>query len=284
MVQRRTMYRMFLLLPTAQTRLILRYCLAYALGKTSILIHEFEFLSNHYHLVFTDPLGELPAFMRELNSLIARALNASLGRWEAVWSVEPYCAPELLGGEDVFTKCVYTLVNANEAGLVRHTKDYEGLCSWNLEYGQRFTAKRPEVFFSDDMPEEVSFVLVRPAQTRPELGDRELRTEIRRAVKAREDANARRLRSEGGAFLGMRRVLRQRVTDTPRSRAPRRGIRPRVAGRSKWARIEAIQRNRRWQAEYHAARERFSAGDRDVVFPYGTYKLRLECGVQCRPP
>ena len=88
------MYRMFLLLPTLQTRMILRYCLAYAVSRTSIQLHDFVFMSNHYHLVLTDLLGELPAFMRELNSLIARALNASQGRWEAVWSSEPYCAPK----------------------------------------------------------------------------------------------------------------------------------------------------------------------------------------------
>lgn len=278
------MQRMFLLLPTPQTRNILGYSLAYALARTSIEVHEFTFLSNHYHLVLSDPLGELPVLMREFNSLVARSLNASLGRWEAVWASEPYCAPELLDGEDVFAKCVYTLTNTASAGMVRHAKDYEGLCSWHLEYGQRAIFNKPDCFFSEDMPETVTLTLMRPRHVRPELDDKQLRAEIRKAVREREYEIAEDLRAKGGAFLGMKRVLRQRITDTPVTRAPRRGIRPRVAGRSRWARIEALLRNRAWLAEYKACLERYRAGWIDVVFPYGTYQLRIEHGVSCRAP
>ncbi|MEM7153883.1 MAG: hypothetical protein AAF799_13625 [Myxococcota bacterium] len=275
---------MFFLLPTPETRWILAYCLGYVREKFSIELHEFIFLSNHYHLVLTDPLGELPAFMRDFNSLVARTLNAAQGRWEALWSVEPYCAPALCEGEDIFDKCVYTLCNANEAGLVRYAKDYEGLCSWSWEYGRERRFRRPDHFFSDEMPDEVSVVLTRPAATRPELDDGGLRREIRRVVRSREMTNARRIRKEGGAFLGMKRVLRQRTTDSPSTRAPRKGMRPRVAGRTRWARVEAIQRNQKFEEDYRSARKRFSADERDVVFPYGTYKLRIEFGVPCEAP
>lgn len=278
------MYRMFFLLPTSQTRKIFGYALGYVLSKTAIELHEFTVLSNHYHLVLTDPLGELPVFMRELNSLVARSLNASYGRWEAVWSAEPYCAPELLDGEDVFDKSVYCLTNATAAGMVRHAKDYEGLCSWHLEYGQQAMFRRPDCFFRADMPETVSVSLTRPRQVRPELDDRELRAEIRRVVREREYEIARKLRAAGGAFLGMKRVLRQRITDTPSTRAPRRGIRPRLAGRSQWARVEALQRNRSWLADYRACLELYRAGWTTVVFPYGTYQLRIEHGLACRAP
>ena len=284
MVQRRTVHRMFLLLPTPQTRMILAYCLGYVQQKYSVQLHEFIFLSNHYHLVLTDPLGELPAFMRDLNSLIARSLNASYGRWESLWSSDPYCAPSLCEGEDTFAKCIYTLCNASDAGLVRYSKEYEGLSSWGLDYGEPVKHRRPEAFFSEMMPDEVSIMLTRPEHVRPELSDRVLRDELRRAVRDQEGRNARRIRGAGGAFLGMRRVLRQRITDTPSSRAPRRGIRPRVAGKSRWARVEALQRDAKFRSEYRAARLEFCAGDRDVVFPHGTYQLRVELGVRCRPP
>lgn len=284
MVQRRTMYRMFLLLPTRATRDILYYCLGYVLEKFDVELHEFVFLSNHYHLVVTDPHAQLPAFVRELNSLIARSVNSSLGRWEAVWSVESYCAPGLCGGQDILNKSIYTLCNVNQAGLVRHVKDYGGPSSWNLEYGSTRQYPRPEVFFSASMPDSVGITLKRPATVRPELSDRELRGEIRRIVTHREIANAHRIRRKGGAFLGMERVLRQAVTATPRSQAARRGIRPRVAGRSRWARIERIRRNQEFERLYRAAWLRLHEGDRDVVFPQGTYKLRVELSVRCRGP
>lgn len=290
MVQRRTMYRMFLLLPTTQTRAILGYCLGYVCEKYSIELHEFIFLSNHYHLVLTDPRGELPAFMRDLNSLIARALNSSYGRWEAVWSSDPYCAPVLCDGADILAKCVYTLCNANEAGLVRYVREYDGLCSWGLEYGRSLEFPKPEGFFSPEMSARAFVTLSRPRELWPDADDRTVRDEIRRAVRNREGDNTRRVRAQGGSFLGMKRVLRQRITDTPSSRAPRRGIRPRVAGRSRWARIEALERNQQFQSQYRAARVRFDAGERDVLFPVGTYKLRVESNVRvadvvdCRPP
>ena len=279
------MYRLFFLLPSARTRRLVSYCLAYVSDKYSVEIHEFIFLSNHYHLVVTDPLGELPCFMRDLNSLLARSLNASLGRWEAVWSSESYCAPVLCDGDDILDKCIYTLCNINSAGLVRHVANYEGVSSWSMEYGERRRFERPdEEFFSSHMPKSVDLALVRPRSTRPELSDRELRAEIRRIVRSQEIANAHRLRAKGGTFLGMKRLLRQRTTDSPGSRAPRRGIRPRVAGRSIWARLEALQRNKTFDREYWAAWKLFHGGDRSVVFPYGTYKLRVDVGVRCRPP
>jgi REP element-mobilizing transposase RayT len=41
-------------------------------------VHAWCVLSNHYHLVVTDPDARLPAFMQYLDSLVARAMNASL--------------------------------------------------------------------------------------------------------------------------------------------------------------------------------------------------------------
>ena len=58
---------------------------------------------------------------------------------------------------------------------------------------------------------------------------------------------------------------------------------PRVACRSKWERIAALQRNKEWQIEYRLARERWKAGE-DVLFPYGTYWLRLHADVRVKPP
>lgn len=213
-----------------------------------------------------------------------RAVPASYGKWESVWSSDSYCAPVLCDGGDVFEKCVYTLCNPNKARLVRHVLSYRGLCSRGLEYGARMTCERPDALFTSRMPDVVEVVLTRPPQTRPDLSDRQLRAAIRREVEHREIANGKRVRREGGSFLGMKGVLRQRITDTPKTSVARRGIRPRVACRCVRARMEAIRRDRRFQADYRDAWRRYAAGDRNVEFPYGTYKLRVECGVRCAAP
>ena len=50
-------------------------------------------------------------------------------------------------------------------------------------------------------------------------------------------------------------------------------LRPRIATPNKWARIEALLRNRAFVREYTAARAQWRDGVQ-VVFPPGTYWLR----------
>ena len=83
--------------------------------------------------------------------------------------------------------------------------------------------------------------------------------------------------------MGMKRVLRQSPCDSPSSVEERFKLNPRVAGRSKWQRIAALQRNKEWQKAYREAWEKFKQGIRDVVFPAGTYWLRVYAGVTCHP-
>ena len=71
------------------------------------------------------------------------------------------------------------------------------------------------------------------------------------------------------AVSGLRGVL----SDHPTSREPRRNLRPRVATRSKWARIEALLRNRAFVEDYTHARERWRDGA-PIAFPPGTSWLR----------
>jgi hypothetical protein len=54
---------------------------------------------------------------------------------------------------------------------------------------------------------------------------------------------------------------------------------PRVACKDKWRRIERLQANKAWKAEYCERRDRWRAGDRDTVFPHGTYLYRVRHGV-----
>jgi hypothetical protein len=67
-------------------------------------------------------------------------------------------------------------------------------------------------------------------------------------------------------------VLAQSWRASPATCEPRRNLRPRVAGRSKWARIEALLRNRAFTMEYASAREQWRNGI-PAVFPPGSYWL-----------
>jgi len=90
-----------------------------------------------------------------------------------------------------------------------------------------------------------------------------------RAVELEREAERART---GRRVLGRRAVFAQSWRDYPTSVEPRRNLRPRVATRGKWARIEALMRNRAFVVEYASARERWRNGIA-AVFPAGTYWL-----------
>src|SRR5436190_17137557 len=118
---------------------------------------------------------------------------------------------------------------------------------------------RWENFFAEDgtMPEQVTLSLTIP----PELGDRdEFLAELRARVEAVEREQARVFAEAGRRPLGRYAVLRQSWRDSPTSREPRRGLRPTIAARNLWARLEAIQRKRDFTSAYRFPRAALLAG------------------------
>ena len=110
-------------------------------------------------------------------------------------------------------------------------------------------------------------------------------TEKLMAAVAQEEAKAADVRkTEGRRVLGSKAVRRQSPFSHPKTTSDRRRLRPRVASKNKWRRIEMLQRNRHFQDCYRRAYTRRAAGDVDVLFPYGSYKLRLQGLVRCEPP
>ena len=73
------------------------------------------------------------------------------------------------------------------------------------------------------------------------------------------------------------------TASSPATRAPRFGIRPNVAGRSKWARIEALQTLKTFLTRYAQARLAWLAGNRDTEFPPGTYLMAHRFGGRVAP-
>jgi len=83
--------------------------------------------------------------------------------------------------------------------------------------------------------------------------------------------------------MGIKRVLAQSIYDTPESFEPRRRIIPKFASKDKALRLEMIRMNRAFVEEYKIALSEFRAGNREVLFPPGTYWMKRFMGVKCRP-
>jgi REP element-mobilizing transposase RayT len=280
LVTRRCTQRQFLLRPSRVTNDVFLYVLALAAERYGIHVHALCVLSNHYHLVVSDPDATLPAFQQFLDALVARAVNASLGRWEAFWAPDTYSAVRLLSPTDVVDKAAYTLANPVEAGLVGSGSAWPG--PWSapaLIGGDAIVVKRPKHFFDPNggLPGRVTLRLALPAGF---ASAEEFRRQIESALHLRE-ADARSHWRARGGFLGVARVLAQKPFARPRPGEPRRALNPRIAGRDKWKRIEALGRLIDFLRAHRRAWRARRAGATDVRFPYGTYLLRVLHHIPC---
>ena len=223
--------------------------------------------------------------MQYLDSLVARATNASLGRWEGFWSSETsYSAVSHAATEDVVRKAAYVLGNPVSAGLVPTGSEWPGLWTGPEQLGTAtFAAPRPKVFFSPngDMPDSAELVLKTPPgfSSAEEFQDR-----VAAALGDLEEKRRRELHAGQRGFLGRARALAQKPFARPAPGEPRRQVSPRVAARDKWKRIEALSRLGDFLRAYRVAWRTRRSGEHDAIFPAGTYQLRIEHGVRCAAP
>jgi REP element-mobilizing transposase RayT len=280
LVTRRCTDRQFLLRPSAELNEIVLYALAQAASVTGVRLHALCVLSNHLHLVVTDPGARLPAFMQYLDSMIARAVNALLGRRGWFWDNARANAVPLAAPGDVLDKAAYALANPVAAGLVPRSRDWPGICSDPAQIGgDPITARRPKTFFRADgyLPTEVTLELdAPPGFASPKAFRDQLAAELAR----REALHA----ASGRAFLGAARVRAQRPSGRPTSAEPPRQQRPRIAAADPQLRAEALSRLSCFIRDYRRAWRAWVAGTRDVVFPAGTYSLRVIHGAACCAP
>jgi putative transposase len=278
MVTRRCTQRQFLLRPDEETNNAVIYCLAVAAQRHNIDVLTFTQMSNHLHEGIYDRDGTGPAFYEHFHKLLAKCMNALRGRWENFFASEQVCVVRLLTREDIIDKLVYIAINPVKDGLVERVSEWPGASGYRaLMTGKPLRARRPKHFFADDgtMPEEVTLHLRVP----PELGDAEaFLAEVRARVAAAEAEEARKRAAAGQRVLGRYAVLRQSWRDSPASREPRRGLRPTVAARNLWARLEALQRKQEFTRAYRRARLALLAG-LPATFPAGTYWLRRFVGI-----
>ncbi len=277
LVTRRCTQRQFLLRPSKAVRQVFLYLLAVAADRYGIKVHAFCVMSNHYHLVLTDPDARLPEFQQYLDGLLARAINAQLGHREGFWGPDSFSAVELASRQAVVDKTAYTLANPVAAGLVRSARRWPGLWSAPEEIGAGARpVPRPNHFFNPkgSMPESVPLKLTTP----PGFPTAETFREQIWAALAEKEAEAVR---KVGTFLGVARVLAQKTTARARRVEPLGQLNPRVATRDKWKRIEALGRLVSFLSAYRQALSEWREGKRDAVFPAGTYLMRVACGVAC---
>lgn len=268
--------------------------------KYSVQMHGYVWMSNHYHLVLTDMAAELPDFMRDLNSLISKALNAFRGVRGQNFERCGYNAVVIADGGKLLSHCAYTEANPCRAGLVDMACEWKSVTSANLDYGQLVSVRRPSfglwsqsrsagVGRSDSnrtmrcgrikCPEFAEFRLVRPPSLNGE-SESATRAQVRKRVKILED-EARAERKENGRFvLGMKRAKLVDYMDAPSSREPFFGIEPVVSGEDANERRVVRRGIDEFLARYRAAINEYREKGR-ALFPEGTWWMKRCLGMRC---
>lgn len=294
LVTRRCARRCFFFKPTRRALTLMRYCLTYATLLHEVEVHAFFFSTTHFHLVVTDPGSELPAFMQRLDCLLARSLNAHLGRGEGFFAPGSYSSVELDGRETILDKLVYVLVQGVKDGLVRRPEQWPGLHTLPRDVGTRtITASRPDFFFRSKgtkqrpaLPDVVSFQLTVPPgfDDMPEDAFRQL---LEERMEEELQAIYRQRKAEGKLrFLGVRAVMTQDPRDSAGDVFPERTLNPRIACKDVSVRRAKYVELQAWRHEYRAKWDRWRRGERELEFPAGTYAMRVHYLVNtgCSPP
>jgi len=303
----RAVNRSFRFVPKRHVRKAIRYALSATLQKYRdagrLVLHEFEFMSNHYHLLGTDIEGCLPAFIQDLNSLISRELNALRGIRGK--NFEPgYNFVQVAGDDRVVEHAVYTLANPVAAFLVAKSKHWRGVSSLRMKYGDAVEVTKPKLGIwsgknahakrgkskrsgraayagRSKLPEVAELVIDRP-DVMPHLSDEELRALVLEGLETRENELAAERRRRGIKVLGARRAEAVHFLAIPNpeelfSRNPT------VSGSTREEREAQLREREAFLEAYYAARDAFRAGNRDVVFPYGTWKMVRIMKARCQP-
>lgn len=302
----RAVNRCFRFAPSPQVLEIIWFCLAYTLSKYHgrIALHEFLWMSNHFHLVLTDRAGCLPRFMEELDSLLARALNALHGTFGTLIE-KSYNLVAVEDEDKLVEHCIYTLANPCSAHLVERSHHWKGVSSRRLQYGVAITVKRPgaslwsrerryahrqasqeskraEYGRRSKLPETIELVLERPA-IMLDLTDAELRSHVLAKLREREQALVDERIARGIRAMGWDAATKVSPRMAPDQQEERFGRVPSFSASTVRARVEAWKRRRGFLARYYDALRRFIAGDWGVEFPSGTWLMKARFNVTCCP-
>ncbi|MFK7988997.1 MAG: transposase [Sandaracinaceae bacterium] len=281
-ITRRTERRRFLLRPDALMTQLFTWLLCVMAARFEIEVHVAVVMSTHYHLVVTDPHGRVSKFAEGLNGLLSKAIKVlRRGVRGVVWEPGKLSIVALVTREAVVESIAYAIANPVAAGLVTDPAHWPGLTASVDELGTRvLEAKRPGFFFRPKKWVEMATrKLVWPACL-AELGVETARALVRAELAGQLERAHAAVRASGRRVLGPVAARNEGPLREAVSQETAGSLNPRVkAGRGQTeARMAALTKRAVFRQDYAAALSLWCAGDRQVVFPAGTYWMRVHHG------
>ena len=283
---RRVEGRRFLLRPDGKLTSLFVYVLAHCAAKLGVTIHMVTVMSTHFHLVVTAPNGDVSDFMHALDTHLACAIQV-LRRYlvGVVWAPGKLSIVQLHTPEAVAHRIAYAMVSPVAAGLVWKPSDWPGLNPSIDELGERTLSERkPDYYFTGKTwPAQTSVKLELPMEWFDSEDD--ARDAIARHLEAQLRQARAEVRARGWKVMGPTRAKNVSPYKRAKTFEARGTLRPHIAagpGQTE-ARIAAIEQLVEFRRRHREAKRRWCAGDRDVVFPAGTYWMVKHHGARVEP-
>jgi len=256
--------------------------------RYEIKLYALAIEGNHIQKVATFPKANRAHFMRDFNSSVARAVP----RYQANYPGGPlwarrYSTEYLPGDEDLEDLFFYTVLQPVNDGLVDDIKDYPGYNCFEdavtgterlypvVKWKEYHDAKRwnPDVTIEDYTEYCVLKYERLPGYEHLSQKEYELQMREKLAERTKEVLQKR----KGKPSFGVENLKAVKPGSRPhktKTSGPR-DHRPRVLSRNPKRRAEGKKWYFQIHSEYKVASKRYRNGEKDVVFPEGTYRPPL---------
>ncbi|MDH5492263.1 MAG: hypothetical protein OEY14_09950, partial [Myxococcales bacterium] len=255
-------------------------------------------MPNHEHICVTPTRANLPDFLRDLHHWTARfvqewLLDLGYDAPRSIWDSRPTHVMRLVGADAIAASILYQHRNCVEAGLVDRTVDYPGWASpLCLLRGGDQRLVRPDLFYSGSFPDEITVRHSRVPDLVRAVGsdhDTKLIYWLERHHEQYENDKRAERKRKGRTVLGpdiVRAIHPFAEPVSPRERRGRRWPSYRIGALATPEQTrEVVQACRREKREFiHDHEHARIAGDPDVLFPAGTYLMRVQHGAQVAEP
>ncbi len=272
------------------------YALARAAKATQTDVNHTVLVLNHHHTTVTASDEPIRNFLGRLHHPMSCVMNRLLEQrgfdaFDTFWDSRQPHRMRLLDAAAQMSQLIYHQVQLVAAGMVDKPEDMPGWTfSWDLWRPGRFVrCRRPDVYFDPRFaPDQVDLRFV-PPPLLLELFQGDVEKLIYWMKQLEQEAVRelrRRRRKEGRRVKGADYARRIHPWDEPRSRPNERGTTIptfRLGARGiigKEQRIRSCQEVKNWRHTNRACVTAWHEGERDVVFPYGTDKMRDSHNVQ----
>jgi len=262
---------------------ILGYLAKYS-ERSSADLYAFAIEGNHIQAVARFPKGNRAAFMRDLNSSVARnvprqVMSYSGGRF---WA-RRYSAEYLLENSDIEKKFFYVVLQAVQDGLVDNISDYPGYNCFHdavngvvrtyetVNWKGYYDAKRWDSSVSVDDFTETHELRFKRLPGYEHLSQNEYKLLMYRKL---EEHRIAAIERRGKPCSGRAAILRTRPGEVPRhtKTSTRSSHRPRVLAGDTALRVAGADWYFTLQYQYQLASKRYRSGELDTAFPPGTYR------------